>query len=178
MFCSRFEADTYYYKGDCMGANAEAEETKKSAIDRSESRGYGRFVRLPDTSAAVALGRARNAFGREGLGVVAEVDFRDTLLRKLDKDIGPYWTIEICNPKLADRALGIDFATGLLLPCKIAVWQDGKDAVVAALRPEVAVSIAGSDALMAIAREAEQHIERALVRLEGAELGPSVSDPL
>jgi uncharacterized protein (DUF302 family) len=133
---------------------------------------------LPDTSAADALERAKNAFGQEAFGVVGEIDFRDTLERKLDKDIGPYWTLEICNPKLADRALAVNRAAGLLLPCKVAVWQEGKDAVVAALRPEVAVTVARSDALFAIAREAEQHIERALVRLEGLDVGPVVRDPV
>lgn len=156
-----------------MSARAEAAATGNTTnAGASRTTAYGRFVRLPDTSAAAALERVRSAFGLEAFGVVAEIDFRDTLQRKLDKDIGPYWTLEVCNPKLADRALAVNRGAGLLLPCKVAVWQEGKDAVVAVLRPEMAVTIAGSDALLAIAREAEQHIERALVRLEGMEVGP------
>ena len=129
-------------------------------------------MRLSNTDAARGLERAKNAFGQEGFGVVAEIDFRDTLQRKLDKDIGPYWLLEICNPMLADRALHVDRTAGLLMPCKVAVWQDGKDgkdgkdAVVAALRPEVLSAVTGKDALGEIAREAEQHVERALFRLE------------
>jgi uncharacterized protein (DUF302 family) len=137
---------------------------------------YGRSVRLPDTAASAGLERAKNAFGREGFGVVAEIDFRDTFVRKLDKDIGPYWVVEICNPMLADRALLLDRTAGLLMPCKVAVWQDGKDAVVAALRPEVLTAMTGNEALGLIAREAEQRIERALVRLEGAEPQPRAAD--
>ena len=153
-----------------MRAHSEARERRTSATGRPETPGYTRLVRLPETSAVVALERARNAFGLEAFGVVAEIDVRETLERKLDKDIGPCWTIEIFNPKLADRALSVDRAAGLLIPCRVAVWQDGKDAIVAALRPELAMTIAGSDALAAIAREAEQHIERALVRLEGDQI--------
>jgi uncharacterized protein (DUF302 family) len=160
-----------------MRAKAEAVTKKTSmAANRSQTAGYGRFVRLPDTSAATALQRAKSAFGQEAFGVVAEIDFRDTLDKKLDKDVGPYWTIEIANPKLVDRALSADRAAGLLLPCKVAVWQEGRDAVVAALRPEVVATIAGSEALLEIAREAERHIERALVRLEGVNLAPSEDD--
>ena len=139
------------------------------STQRGRARDYKRAVRLVDTAAAAGLERVKSAFGLEGFGVVAEIDFRDTFVRKLDKDIGPYWVVEICNPMLADRALLLDRTAGLLMPCKVAVWQDGKDAVVAALRPEVLTAITGNEALRPIAREAERHIERALVRLEGVE---------
>jgi len=64
---------------------------------------------------------------------------------------------------------------GLLLPCKFAVWQEGKDAVIAVLRPEVAVGLTEIEGLAPIAREAERHIERALVRLEGEDVEPFYS---
>lgn len=130
---------------------------------------YAHAVVLPGIDGTAALERARTAFAREGFGVVAEIDFRDTLQRKLDKDIGPYWVVEICNPKLADRALAADRKAGLLMPCKVAIWQEGKDAVVAALHPEVAAAVTGNEALAAIAREAQRHVERALVHLEAPE---------
>jgi uncharacterized protein (DUF302 family) len=148
--------------------------TVRKAATRAPT--YGRSVRLPDTAAALGLGRAKIALGREGFGVLAEIDLRDTLQRKLDKDIGRYWLLDICNPLLADRALAIDRMAGLLLPCKVAVWQDGRDTVVAALRPEVAVGIAASDPLAALGREAEQHIERALLRLEGMDPQPTADE--
>jgi uncharacterized protein (DUF302 family) len=113
--------------------------------------------------------RAKNAFGREGFSVIAEIDLRDALQRKLDKDVGPYWLLEICNPNLADRALAADRNMGLVLPCKVAVWQEPAGAVVAALRPEVAARVTGDERLVVIAVEAERHIERALVHLESAE---------
>jgi len=137
---------------------------------------YARIVTLPGTDGAAALARARNAFGREGFGVIAEIDFRDTLRTKLDKDIGPFWVLEICNPKLADRALAADRKAGLLMPCKVAVWQEGKDAIVAALDPEVAVAVTGNQALAAIAREAQRHVERALVHLEAPERDLGITD--
>jgi uncharacterized protein (DUF302 family) len=139
------------------------------ATDAPAKLDYAHAVTLPGTDGAAALERAKSAFGREGFGVVAEIDFRDTLQRKLDKDIGPYWVLEICNPKLADRALAAERKAGLLMPCKVAVWQEGKDAVVAALHPEVAVGVTGNATLATIAEEAQRHIERALVRLEAPE---------
>jgi len=138
--------------------------------------GFARSVHLAATDAKAALAQAKTAFGREGFGVIAEIDFRDTLQRNLDKDVGPYWVLEICNPNLADRALAADRKAGLLMPCKVAVWQEGRDAVVAALRPEVAVGVTGTDSLAAIAREAERHVERALVHLEAPERELPIAD--
>lgn len=147
-----------------------------TAIEGATTAGYARSVTLAATDAATALVLAKNAFGREGFGVVAEIDFRDTLQRTLDKDVGPYWVLEICNPNLADRALAADRNAGLLMPCKVAVWQAGRDAVVAALRPEVAVGVTGDANLASLAREAERHIERALVHLEAPERELPITD--
>ena len=147
-----------------MTAKAAARETTPRHGARRPS--YGRSVRLANTPAGAGLDRAKHAFGQEGFGVVAEIDLRDTLQRKLDKDVGPYWLLEICNPMLADRTLAVDRGAGLLLPCKVAVWQDGTDAVIAALRPEAVIDMAETEALVPIAHEAEERIERALVHLD------------
>jgi uncharacterized protein (DUF302 family) len=146
-----------------MTAKAAARETTPRHGARGPS--YGRLVRLANTPADAGLERAKHAFGQAGFGVVAEIDLRDTLKRKLDKDVGPYWLLEICNPMLADRTLAVDRGAGLLLPCKVAVWQDGADVVIAALRPEAVIDMAETEALVPIAREAEERIERALVDL-------------
>ena len=130
---------------------------------------YARSVRLPEMDAEDALDRIKIALGREGFSVVAELDLRDTLQRKLDKDVGPYWVLEVSNPELVDRALATDRKAGLLASYKVAVWQESKAAVVAALRPEVLAQGARDERLAAIARESERHIERALVRLERPE---------
>jgi uncharacterized protein (DUF302 family) len=159
--------------------NAKADPRMKTDTRTTKplpSADYARSVRLAATDAAAALAHAKTAFGREGFGVIAEIDFRDTLQRNLDKDIGPYYVLEICNPNLADRALAADRKAGLLMPCKVAVWQEGRDAVVAALRPEVAAGVTGADSLAAIARETERHIERALVHLEAPERELPITD--
>ena len=127
---------------------------------------FARAVRLGETTAEAALAQVKAAFALEGFGLVAETDLRGTLETKLDKEIAPLWILELCNPSLADRALAIDYKTALLMPCKVAVWQDGRDAVVAALRPAIAAAVTGLEELEPIGREAERHLERALVRLE------------
>jgi uncharacterized protein (DUF302 family) len=137
---------------------------------------YARRVVLPGTDAMAALARATNAFGREGFGVVGEFDLRAILRTQVDKEVSPYWILDFCNPNLADRVLAVDRDAGLLPPCRVAVWQEGKAAVVAVLRPEVVAGIAQDENLTAIALEAERHVERALVHLEAPERELPITD--
>jgi uncharacterized protein (DUF302 family) len=160
-----------------MHAKAQRQATPELPGTKAAVRAdHARSVTLVGTDASTALALAKNAFGREGFGVLAEIDIRETLRTKLDRDIGPYWIIEICNPNLADRALAINRQAGLLMPCTVAVWQEGKNAIVAALRPEVAAGITGDRGLTAIAGEAERHIERALVHLDAPERELPITD--
>lgn len=140
--------------------------TGSAATERSTLEGdYERSVHLADTDARVALERATAAFGQEGFGVIAEIDLRDLMMRRLNKSVSAQWVLEICNPSLADRALALGHVAGLFIPCRVSVWQQGRDAVVAVLRPVAFASLMGSQALQAIAGEAERHIDRALLRL-------------
>jgi uncharacterized protein (DUF302 family) len=126
---------------------------------------FARAVRLEETDAEAALAQVRSAFALEGFGALAEIDLRGTLEAKLDKAMAPLWLLDFCNPSLADRALAISRKAALLMPCKVAIWQEGRDAVVAALRPVIASAVTGLDELQPIGLEAERHLERALIRL-------------
>jgi uncharacterized protein (DUF302 family) len=141
---------------------------------------FARAVRIEETEAEAALALVKSAFGLEGFGVLAEIDLRRTLEAKLDKSMAPLWVIDFCNPSLADRALAIDRQAALLMPCKVAVWQDGRDAVVAALRPAVTAAMMALDELEPVGRVAERHLERALFRLAspGREPGSASDDDL
>jgi uncharacterized protein (DUF302 family) len=148
-------------------------ETQAPARTKAD---FARAVRLADTKAEAALGLAKSAFSLEGFGLLAETDLRRTLEAKLDKALSPLWLLDFCNPSLADRALAVDRKAALLMPCKVAVWQDGRDAIVAALRPVITAAVTGFDELEPIGREAERHLEGALVRLASPGLVPEVDD--
>jgi len=126
---------------------------------------YARIVRLEGVLPADARERALHALGMEGFRVVAEIDFQDSLQRNLDKDIGPYRLLEVCRPDLADRALAVDRSAGLLIPCKVGIWREGPDAVIAALRPEIVAAAAGDERLFTVTLEAQAHLDRAIDRL-------------
>jgi uncharacterized protein (DUF302 family) len=83
-----------------------------------------------------AVSRVKEALREEGFGVFTEID-----------------------------ALEAELRAGLLLPCKVVVYEDGDSTTVAAFDPEAATRLANNLALEGVAREAKARLTRALERL-------------
>jgi uncharacterized protein (DUF302 family) len=54
---------------------------------------------------------------------------------------------------------------GTLLPCNVVVYADDGGSVISVFDPEVGMAVAGSDALVPIATEAKERLQRALERV-------------
>ncbi|HZV50507.1 MAG TPA: DUF302 domain-containing protein [Candidatus Dormibacteraeota bacterium] len=131
---------------------------------------YGFTVEVP-VDAQTAERRTRELLVEEGFGVLTEIDVRETLKEKLGAEFRPYRILGACNPHLAHRALEVDPAIGLLLPCNVVLEAANGGTVVRFLDPEAALGVMGSPAVAGVAREATERIERVARRLE-AELAP------
>lgn len=115
-----------------------------------------------------AVTRTREALGREGFGVLTEIDVRATLKKKLDVDFRPYIILGACNPPLAHRALSAERDIGLLLPCNVVVYAGDAEgtSVVAAMDPVEALQLTGRDDIRELALDVRQRLERALSDVE------------
>lgn len=128
---------------------------------------YGISITVP-VAYDEAVTRTREALGREGFGVLTEIDVRATLKKKLDVDFRPYIILGACNPPLAHRALSAERDIGLLLPCNVVVYAGDAEgtSVVAAMDPVEALQLTGRDDIREIALDVRQRLERALSDLE------------
>ena len=111
--------------------------------------------------------RVREELGKEGFGILTEIDVKETLKKKLDVDFRPYRILGACNPPLAHQALSAETDIGLLLPCNVVVYQgdDPDTSVVAALDPEVQLGVTGREDMIHLAREVREAMERVLANL-------------
>ena len=109
------------------------------------------------------LAAVKDALKAQGFGVLTEIDMAATLKAKLDVDIAPQVILGACNPSLAYRALQAEDQIGLLLPCNVVVRSllDGRTEV-AAIDPQVLITMTGNPALAAVADDASSRLNAAL----------------
>lgn len=116
-----------------------------------------RRITLRETTGVLALEQVKGALGQEGLAVLDVINLRDALERRTERDIGPYWLVQFFQPELAARELSVDGAAGLAVRHELAIWQEGKDAIVASTR--------ASDAAEAVPESVENRVANAMGRL-------------
>ncbi len=125
---------------------------------------YGTSV-TTDLDFTEAVERTRASLAAQGFGVLTEIDVRATMKAKLDIDVEPQVILGACNPSLAHRALEADPEIGLLLPCNVVVRRESGHTVVAALDPQIMVSLPDEPALQPVADEAGKRLRAALESL-------------
>lgn len=113
-----------------------------------------------------ALGRARAALTSEGFGVLCEIDIQAKLREKLGVDMRPYMILGACNPPLAHQALEQEPDLGLLLPCNVIVYEQGKQSVVAAIEAQSMMVVTGNAALTPIAKQVGEKLKRVIAAVE------------
>lgn len=119
--------------------------------------GFGVDLHLPHDQ---AIGAVTEALKAEGFGVLTTIDMRTTLREKLGAEIEPYTILGACNPPLAYRALGVERAIGLLLPCNVVVRATESGSRVDFADPEAMMSIVGNTAVADVATDAWQRLQR------------------
>lgn len=132
---------------------------------------YGMTIRLQQPFSET-VERVRAALKEQGFGVLTEIDVRATLQEKLGETIEDYLILGACNPPLANQALQLEPAIGLLLPCNVVVAAEGPSAArVWAIDPEPQFALVDNPDLAPVAAEVKARLRRALETLPEAAMG-------
>ena len=124
-----------------------------------------------------AVEQVVEALKKEGFGILTEIDVQAVLEKKLGADFRRYVILGACNPPLAYRALQADLEVGLLLPCKVIVYEEGEGSAVAAVDPMATLGEVENPELAAVSQEVRSRLERvigSLARIRGHGAGGGV----
>jgi uncharacterized protein (DUF302 family) len=114
-----------------------------------------------------AIQKVTAALKIEGFGVLTEIDVKTTMKQKINADFRRYVILGACNPHLAHRALSANLEVGLLLPCNVTVYEEDDYVVVAAIDPQLMLSVLKDDpALADVADEAKAKLTRVIESLK------------
>ena len=100
--------------------------------------------------------------GKEGFGVLTEIDVAATMKKKLDHDMAPYVILGACNPPFAKRAIEAEPTIGLLMPCNVVVRQDAGGIQVEFMDPGLMSQMTANDAVVELAKEVREKIRRVM----------------
>ncbi len=108
------------------------------------------------------LARLPEALKAEGFGVLTRIDVKDTLKQKLGVEFRRYQILGACNPGYAHQALTAELRIGAMLPCSIAVWEEGAGRTAVNAVDPLQTIAAANPALAHIAAEVRARLARVL----------------
>jgi len=125
--------------------------------------GFGKPV---DLDFDEAIETVTEELGKEGFGVLTEIDVAATMKKKLDEDMPPYRILGACNPTLAHQAVTAVPEIGLLLPCNVLVREEKDGQVrVSFMDPESILGLVDHPAVEPRAGQVKEKLQRVLAAL-------------
>jgi uncharacterized protein (DUF302 family) len=110
---------------------------------------------VPEVCAKVAA-----AAGQFKFGVLGQHDLRERMKAQGVDFPHDCCVLEVCNPNQAAKILGIDMSVSTMLPCRIAVYEQGGRTCVATVRPTALLALWPGQEENPIAREVEASLVR------------------
>jgi uncharacterized protein (DUF302 family) len=129
----------------------------------SSEFGFGKIV---DVSFDDALEQVTAELGKEGFGVLSDINVAEKMKEKLDKDMPRYRILGACNPALAFQAITAVEDIGLLLPCNVLVREDKDGKVhVDFMDPVSVMSLVNDPGVVPLANDVKGRLQRVLAAL-------------
>ena len=124
----------------------------------SSEFGFGKVV---DVDFDDAIEKVTAELGKEGFGVLSDINVAAKMKEKLDKDMPRYRILGACNPALAYQAISAVEDIGLLLPCNVLVREDADGKVhVDFMDPVNVMSLVNDPGVVPLANDVRGRLER------------------
>lgn len=124
------------------------------------------FSKTLDLSFDDAVARVTEELGKEGFGILTEIDMKATMNKKLEVDFRDYKILGACNPPFAMKALESEDKIGLMLPCNVIVQDTGEGRTeVAAIDPLASMQAIDNPELDGVAGEVREKLKRVIDKL-------------
>lgn len=115
---------------------------------------------LSGTNFEDAVNRTKAALSDHGFGVLAEIDVKATMKKKLDADVDDYLILGACNPQMAHEAMKLEPKVGAMLPCNVIVRTiNGGGIMVSAIDPVASMQAIDNDTLKGLAGKVRSMLE-------------------
>ncbi|MBS1524183.1 MAG: DUF302 domain-containing protein [Bacteroidetes bacterium] len=113
-----------------------------------------------------AVQKVTEGLGKEGFGVLTEIDVKATLKKKLGEDFYNYKILGACNPPYAHKALLAEDKIGTMLPCNVIVQERKPGKIeVSAINPMSSMKSVLNKDLHAIAAEIAAKLKKVIKQL-------------
>jgi uncharacterized protein (DUF302 family) len=130
-------------------------------VSSQQSRAIGYTVEISGTVGEVTQQLIKE-FGAKGFGVLSNIDVQKILKEKLGAEMESYVILDVCNPRHAKKAIDAHKEVGLILPCKVTVYQDQGRVWVSLYRPTEAIKVLGYSDLNSLAAQVEEELKGAI----------------
>ncbi len=105
----------------------------------------------------------KTALGKEGFGVLSDLDMQSTFKMKLGIDYRKYRILGACNPKFALKAVESEKNIGVFLPCSVVVQEhENGDIEVAVVDPLASMLAVTNHVVQEVATEITRRLERVI----------------
>ncbi|HHW81540.1 MAG TPA: DUF302 domain-containing protein [Bacteroidales bacterium] len=105
--------------------------------------------------------RVIEELGKEGFGILSEIDVKATFEKKLEIDFRKYQILGACNPKFAHKAITAEDKIGTMLPCNVVLQElENGDIEVAAINATASMQAVENSKVAEIAKEISGRLKK------------------
>jgi uncharacterized protein (DUF302 family) len=124
------------------------------------------FSKIVNYDFDTAISKVTEELGKEGFGVLNQIDLQETLKKKLNVDFRKYRILGACNPNFAHQALLAEDKIGTMLPCNVIVQEHENGKVeVSAVDPVASMMAIKNDVLGSVAMQVSEKLKKVIANI-------------